>query len=76
MLDCTILTEGAVNRLPGAIILKMSYGYTISPDGPDPLVELAELVVNSLFSKSCETGKWLVDIVPIRMQSLLFLRAY
>ena len=76
MLDCTILTEGAVNRLPGAIILKMSYGYTISPDGPDPLVELAELVVNSLFSKSCETGKWLVDIVPIRMQPIFILRAY
>ena len=76
MLNCLILTEFAVHRLPGAIILKMSYGYTISPDGPDPLVELAELVVNSLFSKSCETGKWLVDIVPIRMQSLLILRAY
>ena len=76
MLDCTILTECAINRLPGAIILKMSYGYTISPDGPDPLVELAELVVNSLFSKSCETGKWLVDIVPIRMHALPILRAY
>ena len=76
MLDRVILTGYVVHRLPGAIILKMSYGYTISPDGPDPLVELAELVVNSLFSKSCETGKWLVDIIPIRMQRLLFLRAY
>ena len=55
------------HSLPGAIILKMSHGYTISPDGPDPLVELANEAVGTIFAEACHPGTWLVDIVPICM---------
>ena len=59
------------HRLPGAIILKVSHGYTISPDGPDPLVELADKAVGTVFSEACQAGKWLVDVIPIRMFHLI-----
>lgn len=47
----------------GAIILKVAYGYTIKPSGPDPLIDLAEMTMTQ-FSISATTGKWLVDVVP------------
>lgn len=47
----------------GAIILKVAYGYTIKPDGPDRLINLAETAMTQ-FSESAASGKWLVDVVP------------
>lgn len=49
--------------MTGAIILKMSHGYTIEPEGPDPLVDLADQVLVE-FSLSCTPGAWLVDVIP------------
>ena len=49
--------------MAGAIILKMSHGYTIEPDGPDPLVDLADDVLIE-FSLSVNPDAWLVDILP------------
>ena len=51
-------------RLPGAIVLKLSYGYNIEPHGPDYMVDLADEVVKKIFSEASEPGRWLVDIIP------------
>ena len=51
--------------MTGAIILKMSHGYTIEHDRPDPLVDLADQVLIE-FSLSCTPGAWLVDILSFR----------
>ena len=50
-------------RLTGAIILKMSHGYTIEPEKPDPLVMLADDTLLE-FSLSAQAGAWLVDVLP------------
>lgn len=47
----------------GAIILKVSYGYTIEPRGPDPLIDLVEEAMGQ-FSEAACPGKWLVDVIP------------
>ena len=52
------------HRLPGAIILKISHGYTINPYGPDPFVELADKAVGTVFAEAFQAGRWLVDVVP------------
>lgn len=49
----------------GAIILKVAYGYTIKPHGPDPLIDLAEMTMTQ-FSLAATPGKWLVDVIPAR----------
>lgn len=48
----------------GAIILKITYGYTIESDKPDPLVEYVEQALVQ-FSKASDRGVWLVDVLPI-----------
>ena len=50
-------------RLSGAIILKMSHGYTIEPQKPDPLVKLGDDALLD-FSRSVQAGTWLVDVLP------------
>lgn len=65
-----------LTRLPGAVILKMSHGYSINHDGQDPLVEIADYVLCTLFSEAVQAGKWLVDTVPFReclFRHLIFL---
>ena len=47
----------------GAIILKITYGYSIEPSGSDPLVTLADNALDQ-FSQAAVSGKWLVDILP------------
>ena len=47
----------------GAIILKVSYGYTIEPRGTDPLIDLVEEAMGQ-FSEAACPGKWLVDVIP------------
>jgi hypothetical protein len=52
-------------REAGAIILKMTYGYSIAPHTWDPLVDVADRVMME-FSKDAQPGRWLVDSVPAR----------
>ncbi|KLO17020.1 cytochrome P450 [Schizopora paradoxa] len=63
----TLKTPGEVadhiRTLTGAIILKMSHGYTIEPEKPDPLVMLADDTLLE-FSLSAQAGAWLVDVLP------------
>ncbi|KAI0427503.1 cytochrome P450 [Xylaria sp. FL1042] len=47
----------------GAIILKLTYGYSVDPQNSDPLVELADST-NEVFSAASVPGVWLVDIIP------------
>ncbi|KAI0535326.1 cytochrome protein [Xylaria digitata] len=46
-----------------AIILKMTYGYTVEPHKPDPLVELADVSM-AQFALATTPGTWLVDVFP------------
>lgn len=48
---------------PGAIILKIAFGYNIEPKGHDYLVDFAN-EANTIFSDSGQPGRWLVDIIP------------
>lgn len=59
-----------LRRLPGAIILRMSHGYTVSYEGADPFIELADNAVGTIFSEACQPGTWIVDVAPIRMYLL------
>jgi hypothetical protein len=49
-------------REAGAVILKISYGYTIEPHKNDPLVDLADEALDQ-FSLASRPGYWLVDIM-------------
>lgn len=55
-----------VFSLPGAVILKLSHGYSIKHEGNDPLVDLAEHVLGTVISESIQAGKWLVDNLRYR----------
>ncbi|KAL2839333.1 hypothetical protein BJX68DRAFT_272205 [Aspergillus pseudodeflectus] len=56
----------SVRCLAGEIILKISYGYFITHNGTDPLVDIADKAMEK-FSIALRAGAWLVD-------SLLILR--
>jgi hypothetical protein len=47
----------------GAVILKITYGYTARNRGRDPLVELAGKAVWT-FAEATVPGKWAVDVFP------------
>ena len=49
----------------GAIILKVAYGYSIIPRGPDPMVAQVNEVMEQ-FSLATAAGAWLVDVIPAR----------
>lgn len=48
----------------------MSHGYTVSYEGADPFIELADNAVGTIFSEACQPGTWIVDVAPIRMYLL------
>lgn len=48
----------------GAVILKLTYGYTIDTTKRDPLVDVAEKALDQ-FSRAIIPGAWLVDVLPI-----------
>ncbi|EJC98989.1 cytochrome P450 [Fomitiporia mediterranea MF3/22] len=48
----------------GAIILKISHGYTIEPRGRDPLIDIADETMTH-FSLAAVPGAWLVDSLPL-----------
>ncbi|KKK11870.1 hypothetical protein AOCH_005390 [Aspergillus ochraceoroseus] len=51
-------------KLAGAVILKITYGYSIEPFDRDPLVDLVDEAVEG-FSLAARPGTWLVDFAPI-----------
>lgn len=61
MIDEPALTWNG--REAGAIILKMSYGYTVEPHKTDPLVDIADRAL-AQFSAATVAGAWLVDTIP------------
>lgn len=58
-----------IRKEAGAIILKLTYGYTIEPYSDDPLVDLIEKAFGHL-TLAVSPGAWLVDIIPARMLRL------
>ncbi|EJC98992.1 cytochrome P450 monooxygenase [Fomitiporia mediterranea MF3/22] len=52
-----------IRTAAGAIILKITYGYTIEPRGSDPLVGLADEALIQ-FCLATVPGAWLVDTLP------------
>lgn len=50
-------------RMTGALILHMIYGYSITPNGRDPLLSLGHQM-DANFSQACLPGKWFVDMLP------------
>lgn len=52
--------------LPGALILKLSYGYSTGQEEYDPLVLLA-FEVTADICKVLPDGKWIVDFLPFGM---------
>jgi len=50
-------------REAGAFILKVTYGYSVAPEGKDPLVAMAENNVK-LFENVATPTSWLVNIFP------------
>lgn len=49
----------------GAVILRITYGYTPNARGRDPLVDMAEQAMSD-FSIASVPGKWTVDLLPFR----------
>lgn len=50
-------------REAGAVILKITYGYTTDNEGLDPFVDLAQKTM-AQFAEATVPGKWPVDILP------------
>lgn len=44
-------------------MLKLAYNYTIEPHGRDPLIDLADEVLD-VFSRTVTPGAYLVDFIP------------
>ncbi|KAF9227072.1 cytochrome P450 [Gyrodon lividus] len=65
---CNVLNNpddlaGHVRRMAGAIILKISHGYSVK-DGNDPFVEMADQAMLN-FSVVSAPGGFLVDLIPV-----------
>ncbi|EAT80928.1 hypothetical protein HBI56_185850 [Parastagonospora nodorum] len=52
-----------IKKEAGAVILKITYGYTAEPKGKDILVDMAGQTMHE-FSESTIPGKWPVDVMP------------
>jgi len=52
-----------LRTFPGAVILKIAFGYNIERKGHDYLVDFAN-EANVIFSDSGQPGRWLVDVIP------------
>ncbi|PGH04426.1 hypothetical protein AJ79_07082 [Helicocarpus griseus UAMH5409] len=52
-----------VRKLAGALILKITYGYSIEPHGNDPLVDIADTALEQ-FSLAARPGTWILDFAP------------
>ena len=54
-----------IKKEAGAVILKITYGYTAEPHGKDFLVDMAGKTMHE-FAESTVPGRWAVDIMPFR----------
>ncbi|KAF1813984.1 cytochrome P450 [Eremomyces bilateralis CBS 781.70] len=52
-----------IKKEAGAVILKITYGYTAEAHGKDPLVDMAGKTMHE-FADATVPGKWAVDIMP------------
>ncbi|KAI0202311.1 cytochrome P450 [Astrocystis sublimbata] len=52
-----------IRKAVGAVILKISYGYTAEPSGPDILIDMAGDAMEKL-SRAAVPGAFMVDIFP------------
>jgi cytochrome P450 len=52
-----------IKKEAGAVILRITYGYTPNARGPDPLVDLADKTMKDL-GIAAMPGKWSVDVLP------------
>jgi hypothetical protein len=65
-----------IRKEAGAVILKITYGYTVEPhDRKDPLVEMAGKCMED-FSEASSPGKWLVDVLPFCEYPVVTLNNY
>jgi hypothetical protein len=58
-----ILTNAAIFREAGAVILKIAYGYTAEPFEKDPLIGMAGDAMDK-FARAAVPGAFMVDIMP------------
>lgn len=54
-----------IKQEAAAVILKITYGYTVDAHGDDPLADLAGKTMEE-FGEAAMPGKWAVDILPLR----------
>jgi hypothetical protein len=54
-----------IKKEAGAVILRITYGYTPNAQGRDPLVDLAGKTMEG-FAEASVPGKWIVDVIPLR----------
>lgn len=52
-----------IKKEAGAVILRITYGYTPNAKGRDPLVDMAGQTMAE-FADSSVPGKWSVDVLP------------
>ncbi|EUC44767.1 hypothetical protein COCMIDRAFT_97390 [Bipolaris oryzae ATCC 44560] len=52
-----------IRKEAGAVILRITYGYTPNARGPDPLVDMAERAMTDV-GIAAVPGKWTVDLLP------------
>ena len=52
-----------IRKEAGAVILRITYGYTPNAKGPDPLVDVAGQAMAE-FADASVPGKWPVDVMP------------
>lgn len=52
-----------IKRIAGAVILRITYGYTPNARGSDPLVDLADKTMKDV-GIAAIPGKWTVDVLP------------
>ncbi|KAI0347293.1 cytochrome P450 [Trametopsis cervina] len=55
---------GHIRKTAGAIILRLSHGYTVHPSGSDAIVDLVDLATEQ-FSLATSPGAYLVDVFPL-----------
>ncbi|KAL1860863.1 hypothetical protein Plec18170_001377 [Paecilomyces lecythidis] len=58
-----------IRKEAGAVILKISHGYTIEPHERDPLVDLVTEAMDQ-FGQAAVPGAWLVDLIPFPVRYL------
>ena len=59
-----VITAMVMCSLPGSLMLKLAFGYTVKPEGEDYLINLGEEVIDKIITKACENGAWAVDFFP------------